>query len=190
VQGHECKFRALCASSGSRPSPEARGDTSLPIAARPIHTRSFAKCRYPGMKTFLVSLVALVMLSSRAYAEPNPLPALPSAPIPMVVKSPFFGAIDWSLAGSVVVARALDWTSTEECLRRPWCREVELPTVLVKNKVGFVAFEAVVSGFSILAQYEMTRHRHRRLGRLGQSIDVGSIGYSVLHNYRNDRTRW
>jgi hypothetical protein len=140
------------------------------------------------MNIFLASTVALVMLSSRAHAEPNPLPSLPSAPKP--VKSHLFGTVDWALAGSVVVGRALDWTSTEECLRRPWCHEVELPTVLVKNKVGFAAFEAVVSGFSILAQYEMTRHGHRRLARLGQSIDVGSIWYSVLHNYPNDRTRW
>jgi hypothetical protein len=106
------------------------------------------------------------------------------------VKSHLFGTVDWTLAGSVVVGRALDWTSTEECLRRRWCREVELPTVLVKNKVGFAAFEAVVSGFSILAQYEMTRQGHRRVARLGQSIDVGSIWYSVLHNYPEDRTRW
>jgi hypothetical protein len=35
----------------------------------------------------------------------------------------------------------------------------------------------------------MTRHGHRRLARLGQSIDVASIGYSVLHNYRKDLTR-
>jgi hypothetical protein len=141
------------------------------------------------MKTFLAFLVVLVMLSSRAYSEPNSLSSLPSAPKPAAVKSHLFGTVDWTLAGSVVVARALDWTSTEECLRRPWCHEVELPTVLVKNKVGFAAFEAGVSAFSILAQYEMTRHGHRRLERLGQSIDVGSIGYSVLHNYRNDRTR-
>jgi hypothetical protein len=142
------------------------------------------------MKTFLASLVVLFMLSSRAYAEPHSLSSLPSAPKSTAVKSHLFGALDWTLAGSVVVGRALDWTSTEECLRRPWCREAELPTVLVKNKVGFAAFEAVVSGFSILAQYEMTRHGHRRLARLGQSIDVGSIWYSVLHNYPNDRTRW
>jgi hypothetical protein len=142
------------------------------------------------MKTFLASLVVLFMLSSRAYAEPHSLSSLPSAPKSTAVKSHLFGALDWTLAGSVVVGRALDWTSTEECLRRPWCHEVELPTVLVKNKVGFAAFEAVVSGFSILAQYEMTRHGHRRLARLGQSIDVGSIWYSVLHNYPNDRTRW
>jgi hypothetical protein len=46
----------------------------------------------------------------------------------------------------------LDWTSTEECLRRSWCREGELPTALVKSKVGFAAFEAGTSGLSILAQ--------------------------------------
>ena len=43
------------------------------------------------------------------------------------------------MAGSVVMARALDWTSTEECLRRPWCREAELPTALVKSKVGLLS---------------------------------------------------
>jgi hypothetical protein len=159
---------------------------SSSIAARPIHSRSFAGSRYLGTKTVLASLVALVMLSSRASAEPKSLSPFPSAPIPRAL--PIFGAVDWALAGSVVMVRALDWTSTEECLRRPWCREVELPTVLVKSKVGFAAFEAGVSGFSILAEYEMTRHGHRRLARLGQSIDVGAIGYSVLHNYRKDRT--
>jgi hypothetical protein len=143
-----------------------------------------------GMRTLLTFQVALVILSSRAYGdgEPKSLSPFPSAPIPQA--SPLCGAVDWSLAGSVVIARALDWTSTEECLRRPWCREAELPTALVKNKVGFAAFEAGASGFSILAQYEGTRKGHRRLARLGQSVDLGALGYSVLHNYRKDRTRW
>jgi hypothetical protein len=161
---------------------------SSPIAARPIHFRSLVGCRNPDMGTFLTCLVALVMLSSRTYGEQKSLSPFPSAPIPQA--APVFGAVDWSLAGAVVIARTLDWTSTEECLRRPWCREAELPTVLVKNKVGFAAFEAVASGLSILAQYEMTRHGHKRLARLGQSIDLGALGYSVLHNYRKDRTRW
>jgi hypothetical protein len=106
------------------------------------------------------------------------------------VKSPVFVAVDGSLAGSVVVARAFDWTSIEECLRRPWCHEAELPTALVKSKVGFAAFEAGTSGLSILSQYEMTRRGHRRLARLGPGVDVGSIGYAVMHNYKMDRTPW
>jgi hypothetical protein len=163
---------------------------SSPIAVRPIHFRSFVGFRYPGMRTFLSFLAALVILSSRAYGdgEPKSLAPFTSAPIPQA--APLFGAVDWSLAGSVVVARALDWTSTEECLRRPWCREAELPTALVKNKFGFAAFEGAVSGFSILAQYEVSRKGHKRLARWGQGVDLGALAYSVVHNYRKDRARW
>jgi hypothetical protein len=42
------------------------------------------------------------------------------APTPAAVKMRVFGFIDWSLAGSLVEAQALDRTSAEECLRRPW----------------------------------------------------------------------
>jgi hypothetical protein len=49
-----------------------------------------------------------------------------------------------------------------------------MPTGLVKNEVGFAAYEAGVSALSILAPYEMARHGHRRLARLGQGIDVVS----------------
>jgi len=155
--------------------------------AHPARSSFFlCRCRYPCMKVFVLSLVALVMLSLHTYADPCAPSSLPSAPIPAAVKSPVFGIVDWSLAGSVVATRALDWTSTEECLRRPWkqCHEGELPSTLVKNKAGFAAYEAAVSAFSILAQYEMTRHGHRRVARLGQGVDVGFIGYTVMHNYR------
>jgi hypothetical protein len=46
VQDHECKFRVLCASSGSRPSREARGDAFSPIGARPIHSLSLQMPRF------------------------------------------------------------------------------------------------------------------------------------------------
>jgi hypothetical protein len=72
-------------------------------------------------------------------------------------------------AAQSFASRALEWTSTEESLRRLWQRhEAELPTALVQSKVGFAAFEAGLSGLSILAEYEMTRHGH---------------------NYKMDRTR-
>jgi hypothetical protein len=60
------------------------------------------------MKTFLASLVPMLMLSSRGYAEPNSLSPLASAPKAVAVKLPLFGAID----RSVVAARTLDWTCT------------------------------------------------------------------------------
>jgi hypothetical protein len=161
----------------------------------PLLSRYQLPCAAPGSSamggSFLdwaplpqILLLALAMPSSIAYGEASPSPLLPSAPIQAASKMSVFGAVDWSLAGSLVAARALDWTSTEECLRRPWCHEAELPSALVKSKVGFAAFEAGVSGFSILAEYKMTRHGHRRLARWGQGIDVGSIGYAVVHNYR------
>jgi hypothetical protein len=144
------------------------------------------------MKALVVSLVALVMLSSHAYADPRSSPLLPSAPTSAAVKMRVFGIGDWSLAASVVAARALDWTSTERCLHRPWqqCHEGELPTGLVKNEAGFAAYETGVSALSILVQYEMTRHGHRRLARLVQGIDVAFIGYTVVHNYQMTGPRW
>jgi hypothetical protein len=46
-----------------------------------------------------------------------------------------------------------------------------------------------VSPLSILApQYEMTRHGHRRLARLGQAINAGFSGRTVKDNYRLDTT--
>jgi hypothetical protein len=55
------------------------------LVQRPLCRSSpfFARCRYPGMKTFLASLVALVMLSPHTYAEPSTSSLLPSTPVPV-----------------------------------------------------------------------------------------------------------
>jgi hypothetical protein len=45
-----------------------------------------------------------------------------------------------------------------------------------------------VSPLSILApQYEMTRHGHRRLARLGQAINAGFSGRTVKDNYLSNK---
>jgi hypothetical protein len=138
-----------------------------------------------NMKNFFALLFALVLLSGNALAEPSST-LLPSAPAPVAAKKPVLG--DWNLAGSVVATRVLDWTSTEECIRRPWCHEAELPNALVHNKVGFAAFEGAMSVASILPQYELTKHGHRKLAWLGQAVDVGVMAYTVNVNYRRDTT--
>ena len=88
-----------------------------------------------------------------------------STPTPAAVKVRVFGLIDWSLAASVGRSRALDSTGTEEPLRRPWQQRHEggLPTALVKNQAGCSTLQAGIRALSIPAQYEMTRHGHRRL---------------------------
>jgi hypothetical protein len=55
-----------------------------------------------------------------------------------------------------------------------------------QKKVGFAGYEAGISALSILAQYELTRHGHQRLAWLGQGIDVGFVGSTVVNNYRLD----
>ncbi len=123
---------------------------------------------------------ALVFFVGIAHAEPG----LPDAPAP--IHGAKLGLTDWSLAGSVLVNRALDWISTEECLRRPYqrCHEGELPNALVQSKTGFAAFEFSTSVLSVFCAYEMTKHGHRRLARIGQAIDSGLVAGTVERNYR------
>jgi hypothetical protein len=43
-----------------------------------------------------------------------------------------------------------------------------------QNKVGFAGYEVGISGLSILAQYELTRHGHRKLACLAKESMWGS----------------
>jgi hypothetical protein len=103
------------------------------------------------------ALLASAMLASPVRASPT-LSLLPNAPTVAPIK---LRIIDWTLAGSVVAVRALDWASTGECLRPPWqqCHEGEMPTALVKNKVGFAADEA---GFQRSAYWLSARKSHTK----------------------------
>jgi hypothetical protein len=49
----------------------------------------------------------------------------------------------------------------------------------MQKKVRFAGVEAGVSALSILTQYEMSRHGHRKLACWGQAIDVGFVGGAV-----------
>ena len=91
--------------------------------------------------------------------------------------------LDLTLAGGVLGSHALDYTSTLECTRRPWCQEAELPNALVHNHAGFAAYEAGTASLEILFQYELTKHGHRKAARVFQSINVGGTLAVVGHNY-------
>jgi hypothetical protein len=62
------------------------------------------------------AMLASAMLASPVRASPTPS-LLPNAPTVAPIK---LRIIDWTLAGSVVAVRALDWALTEECFRPPW----------------------------------------------------------------------
>lgn len=84
-------------------------------------------------------------------------------------------ALDWALAASIGVVRGLDWYNTSDCIGHHTCREIELPSSLVRNKILFGCVEGGIAGFSIGIQYELTRHGHRTLARWGQLIDVAMV---------------
>jgi hypothetical protein len=111
-------------------------------------------------------------------------------PPPRPTACPYSHAVDWTLAGSIATARFLDWTSTEECGRRPYgqCHEANLPNALVHNKVGFALYETACTAGLVLAQYELTKLGHRRLARIGQAVDFALTAHTVVHNYHLDTT--
>jgi hypothetical protein len=94
------------------------------------------------------------------------------------------GVTGWSLAGALLAGRALDWASTQECLRRSYCKEAELPSTLAHSKVGLGAFEVGAASLEILSEYQLTRRGHRKLARAMASVNVGLSLTVDAHNYR------
>jgi hypothetical protein len=92
------------------------------------------------------------------------------------------------LAGGVVTSRALDWASTEECLRRSWCHEGELPNALVRSKPGLAAFEVSMAALGIFAQHEIGKHGHRKLAIMGQVVSSSVILGQDAYNYYVDKS--
>jgi hypothetical protein len=86
--------------------------------------------------------------------------------------------------------KALDWTSTGECLLRPWHQghEGELLSALVKNNAGSATLRVGASALSILAEYKMTRPGHS--GWLGwANINVGLVGHTDMARRYGRRLR-
>jgi hypothetical protein len=138
-----------------------------------------------------VTMLAVLLSVGTAYAEPS-VSTLPDAPAAQVHHVPVFHEVDWTLAGSVAATRFLDWTSTEECGRRPYgqCHEANLPNALVHNKVGFALYETACTAGLVFAQYELTKLGHRRLARIGQAVNLSYMGKIVGHNYVLDTTAY
>jgi hypothetical protein len=124
-----------------------------------------------------------VVLSCASIANGSDLPEAPE---------PFHGEVmtrtSLLLAGSVVASRALDWASTEECLRRSWCHEGQLPNALVHSKPVLAAFEVSMSALGIFAQHEIGKHGHRKLAIMGQVVSSSLMFGQDAYNYYVDKS--
>jgi hypothetical protein len=122
---------------------------------------------------------ALLFICASAHA----VESLPNAPTPITV--PVFHRVDWSISATLVATHIGDYLSTRQALKVPTrAREAVLPENLVRSQVGFAAYEAATAGLEIYAQYELTRHGHRRIARCAQLVNIGFTVRTVESNYR------
>lgn len=151
---------------------------ATPVYTLPVRRRIFS----------VFFIVAVVLACGSASAQlpdmPQRLTGAMAIPMHAPVKPGLLTRTEFALVVMDAGARAMDWVSTEECQRRPWsCHEAELPTALVRNKAGFAALEgSEVAAEALLAHLLHKRH-HDRLAELGQSVEIGCVTATVLHNY-------
>jgi hypothetical protein len=177
-------------SSGARPCvPFAHNEStaSLTAANRAGHARFLAfNSIYPRVAVALFALLCLIAVPVHGESLPSaPVPVSASANTANQANAPVFHLTDWALSGGIVAGRALDWSSTEECIRRPWgqCHEGSLPNALVHNRVAFAAYETASAAGLIYTQYRLTRMGHRRIARTVQFVDFVYMGRVVEKNY-------
>lgn len=127
----------------------------------------------------LIAAVLLGLSACVASAESMSLPVAPEA-----VKAPrVFKAADWSLTAALYASHAADYLSTEQCVHGARCREVVLPQFLVHRNGLFAAYEFATASLETAGAYELSKHGHRGLARVIQSVNVSYTAKVVAHNY-------
>jgi len=91
--------------------------------------------------------------------------------------------LDYALYAGVFASRLGDWYTTERVLDHGG-HELLLPNGLVRNKPGFLAFEA---GFGFLDVYSsrLVAKRHPRLARTMLAVHIGTNVAVAGHNAAN-----
>jgi len=111
------------------------------------------------------------------------MPVLPKKP--QREASPKLNTGDWMLLGAAGALRFFDYKSTVKGVANPTeFREVELPEALVHNRPGLGAFEASTVVANYYVYRALVRHHRRSLARVGQSINLSALGWTVGNNYR------
>ncbi|MFP5230654.1 MAG: hypothetical protein ACLGXA_23810 [Acidobacteriota bacterium] len=128
--------------------------------------------------------------SSLTFAAPAAA-AIVSPRRPLPARSQGLTFTDWTLLGSAAALRFLDYKSTVKCMSDPAnFREVELPNALVHNRPALGAFEAGTVVLNYYAYRLFTGHHHRTLARLGQTINLGALAWTVGRNYYELNEFW
>ena len=119
--------------------------------------------------------IALLALSTSAYASIAPLPEAPK-PQP---KHDYMG---WSLLAGAATLRMLDAYSTERAHRCTCNEEVSLPKVIAYNPALMYSYSGAVVGVDWLIARELKRHGHAMLARIPYLVDM-SIEVPNLRNF-------
>ena len=65
------------------------------------------------------------------------------------------------------------------------CHEYELPQSFVAGRVQFAAYSFGMAGLQSFAQWEITRHGHRKLARAATEISIGLTFGQAIKNRIN-----
>jgi len=169
-------------------------------AEHDLNIRTGEQLQASHSKTFIIiaSILAVAILVFALDCHGEDIPDAPSPMTHPITLQQITGipklqretvaqrAVDYSFWFGVVAVHALDWTSTQQCLRRPYtqCHENQLPVALVSNKAGFALFKAGVAFAAIEGQRYLERHGHHRIAYASQSIHIGMVLAQDVSNYR------
>jgi hypothetical protein len=146
----------------------------------------------------LIGLTTAIVACQIAHCELPDAPVVTTSPKPVTVHHDYLRN---SLLAGVLMARAADWASTEQCLREPapaiptnlpigmvhWkregCREAILPSAIAGNKFALAMFEASMFSGEVMLSNRLARHHHR-LALALDAVSFAATSATAAHNYQ------
>ena len=167
----------------------------LPLIVLPAFGQQVALFNAPDPAT--VSADSSSLVPEASPLSPSSLPSAPASAIMPVQRraaadrNEVLSRTDWTLLSGAAALRFLDYKSTVKALSDPLnFREEELPNALVQCHPGLGAFEAGMVVGNYYAYRLFVEHRHRKLARWGQVINLAGMGWTVGRNYYELNKYW
>jgi len=168
----------------------------LPMVAIPASGQQVAWLNAPAPATVSADAFSSSLLPE-GTASSSSLPGASASAIMPVERRPApesqqrFSRTDWALMSTAAALRFLDYKSTVKAMSDPAnFREDQLPNALVHCRPGLGAFEAGMVAGNYYAYRLFVEHRHRKLARWGQVVNLAGIGWTVGHNYYELNQFW